>query len=86
MGIEKILGVEHPNYLKTKNNIALVLLFMGQYQKSLDSYNECLTLKEKIFGVEHPSSLVTKQGIAQVYQRMGQYQKALDQYHECLTV
>ena len=32
---EKIRGVDHPNCLETKNNIALVLENMGQYPKAL---------------------------------------------------
>ena len=77
---ENILGVEHPDYLSTKQNIAGVCFKMGQFQKAVSQYNECLTMREKIFGVEHPDYLTTKHNIAGVFQGMGQLQKALELY------
>ena len=37
---------------------------MGQYQKALKLYNECLKTKEEILGVEYPTYLNTKNNIA----------------------
>ena len=51
MDIEKIFGVENPHYLKTKHNIAQVVLQMGQNKKALNELNECLIIQEKILGV-----------------------------------
>jgi len=44
---EKTIGIEHPSYADTLNNIAVVLNKQGKYEESLEIYEECRKIQEK---------------------------------------
>jgi tetratricopeptide (TPR) repeat protein len=56
---ERALGSEHPDTLRTRNNLASALLYQGTYAEAEAEYRAVLKLKEKVLGPEHPDTLRT---------------------------
>ena len=57
---ERVLGGEHPDSLKTRHNIALVLNNQGKHDESLGIYQEVFSIRERVLGGEHPDTLMTR--------------------------
>ncbi len=61
---ERVLGVEHPDTLATRHNMASALNEQGKYDESLRIYEEVLDVEERVLGAEHPSTLTTRYNMA----------------------
>lgn len=61
------LGKEHPSYINTNNNIAIIHKKMGDTDKALSIFEKTLQTWIKAYGNEHPSVAFSYSNIGQVY-------------------
>jgi len=79
------LGENHPDTLKTMNNLTLLYSRQVHYDKADSLYIECLEKTKSILGENHPDSLDTMNNLALLYYRRGQrHAKAHSLYEESL--
>jgi len=65
---ERVLGPEHPETLRTRNNLAHAYLAVGRIQDAIAIYEPLLSTQERVLGPEHPETLRTRSNLALVYQ------------------
>jgi hypothetical protein len=58
---------------------------MGQYDRALPMYEECLAERKRILGDDQPDTLASLNNLAGLFESMGQYDRALPMYEECLA-
>jgi tetratricopeptide (TPR) repeat protein len=63
---ERVLGTEHLDTLRTRNNMALILDTQGKHDEALGIYQEIFNIKERVLGGEHPDTLLTRENMALV--------------------
>ena len=92
-GMERVLGVEHPDTLTSVSTLASVLRNQGKYKAAEEMNRRALDGYEKVLGVEHPLTLTTVNNLAVVLQNQGKYKaseemnrRALDGYEKVLGV
>ena len=61
---QQVLGVDHPNTLTTRNNIATWTGRTGDPAEALRLFTELLPVMERVFGVDHPDTLATRHSVA----------------------
>jgi tetratricopeptide (TPR) repeat protein len=81
-----VLGSSHPAMLHTLNNIGLVYMSLGQYDRALQHLEMTLSLKQASSGNDHLSVADTQMTIGNVYRVQGQLQYALACYEEALRI
>ncbi len=59
---------------------------IAQYEKALELYEKCLTIRLKTLGPEHPDVAASFSTIGNVCYKMAEYEKALELYDKCLTI
>ena len=83
---EKILGKEHPDTLKSMNNLAEVLSSQGNYEEAERIHRQALALRETVLGKEHPSTLASINNLASVLSRQGKYEEAERIHRQALAL
>jgi serine/threonine protein kinase/Tfp pilus assembly protein PilF len=78
------LGVDHPDTLPSKNNLAGLYQKQGQYTKAEPLFKEVLQVATVKLGVDHPYTLTSKNNLALSYLYQGQYAKAQLLFKEVL--
>ena len=73
---EKELGAEHPDTLKSVNNMALLLQSMGKLKEAEPLCKRAWEAKEKTLGPDHPSTLISVTNMASLLQDMGKLDEA----------
>ena len=73
---EGTLGVEHPDTLKTLNNLAGVYKAQGRFDEAEALVKRALAAYERVLGREHPSTLATLNNLALLYNQQGRYGEA----------
>ncbi|KAL9629480.1 MAG: hypothetical protein Q9164_006864 [Protoblastenia rupestris] len=63
---DETLGKEHPDTLRTLNNLALVLTDRGNYKEAERIYRQVLALRNETLGQEHPDTLGSMNNLASV--------------------
>ena len=59
-----MLGPDHPNTLRTRNNIAVWTGESGDPQTALKLFEELLPDRVRVLGPDHPNTLTTRNNIA----------------------
>jgi hypothetical protein len=54
---KRVLGAEHPDTLKSINNLAMTWKLHGRYLEALQLMEECVQLQTRILGENHPRTL-----------------------------
>ena len=67
------------------NNLGIVFNELGQYEESIDYYNQALKLKENLRGDFKRSIGLSKNNVAFVYKNYGKYEEAINVYKEILA-
>jgi kinesin light chain len=80
---EKCFGVDHPDVGKQLNNLALLCLNQGKYDKVEEYYKRAIDIYTKHYGKNDPS--VAKNNLASAYLREGKYKLAAQLYQEVLS-
>ncbi|KAK3688861.1 P-loop containing nucleoside triphosphate hydrolase protein [Podospora appendiculata] len=58
-GREEVLGLEHPDTLRSVSSLASVLQAQGKYKEAEQMSRRALGGREKVLGLEHPSTLTS---------------------------
>ena len=66
---ENFLGSEHPDTLKSVNNLAIVLKAKGDYAAAEPLYRRALAGREKALGPEHPDTLMSVAHLAGLHRK-----------------
>ena len=53
---EKVLGTEHPDTLRSMNNLAVKYSVEGKYEEAGELQLKALDLHKKVLGPEHPET------------------------------
>jgi hypothetical protein len=57
---ERVLGPEHPNTLRSRDNLALGYSDLGRTAEAVALHEETLAIMERVLGPEHPDEMVPK--------------------------
>jgi len=79
-GREKALGKEHPDTLRSVNNLASVLQYQGKYEEAEQMSRRAVEGKEKALGKEHPSTPNSVYCLAYLYHQRKRYDSASELY------
>jgi kinesin light chain len=82
---EKCFGIDHPDVAKQLNNLALLCLNQGKYDKVEEYYKRAIDIYSKHYGNTDPNVSKTKNNLASAYLRDGKYRLAAQLYQEVLS-
>jgi eukaryotic-like serine/threonine-protein kinase len=76
----RALGPEHPDTLRSMNDLAMVYRHQGKYAEAESLDAQILEIRRRVLGAEHPDTLVSMNDLASVYYDEGKYEQleALD--------
>lgn len=83
---ENVLGSEHPEYIRSKSNLAILYKNMGQYEKAERLFQETLATRKKVLGNSHIDYATNLNNLANLYLEMGQYDTAINHFKESLAI
>jgi tetratricopeptide (TPR) repeat protein len=83
---ERFLGVEHPDTLKSKNNLAATLRSQGDLAGARRLQEETLEIRERVLGTEHPQTLTSRNNLAEVLRSQGDLSGARRHHEENLEI
>jgi len=75
-GRERVLGLKHPDTLKSKNNLAGYLYLKGDIGSAEKLLRHVLSVEEQLLGPEHPNLLMTLLTLADLLRNKGDYSGA----------
>jgi CHAT domain-containing protein len=78
------LGEGDSRVAMSRNNLATLLVKVGDYAPALELYRESRASLERQLGSEHPLIATAKHNQAELQQRMGQFDEAVQLYWESL--
>ncbi len=70
------LGPDHPDTLKSMNNLAISYADAGQFERALKLLEETLALQKAKLGPDHPDTLISMVNLANSYVVAGQDERA----------
>ncbi len=82
---EQFFGIDHPDVGKQLNNLALLCLNQGKYDKVEEYYKRAIDIYTKHYGPNDPNVAKTKNNLASAYLREGKYKLAAQLYQEVLS-
>jgi len=74
---KKIYGTEHPNVIKTLNDLGLLYSIEKRYDKAESIYLQLLAINKKLFGPEDPNIISTLSYLGTSYFAQGKYDQAI---------
>ena len=83
---ERVLGLEHPDSMKSRNNLALVLRAQGKYVEAEQENRPVLGILERVLGSEHPDTLKSRMNLANALDSQGKYSEAEKEHRVVLTI
>ncbi|MFG2447533.1 tetratricopeptide repeat protein [Nocardia fluminea] len=82
---ERVLGVDHPDTLSSRNNLAGAYGSAGRVGEAIPMYEQTLTDRERVLGVDHPDTLTSRNNLAGAYGSAGRVGEAIPMYEQTLT-
>ncbi len=83
--LKRIPDDTSPQKALLENNLAVVYIQMGEYERARELLEEALASDLKNFGQDHPDVALDKSNLALVYQDLGDYERARDLLEEALA-
>ena len=80
----RILGVDHPGTLRTRNSIASLTGRCGHSEEAVRLFQQLLPDQERVLGPDHPDTLTTRSNIAAWTGECGNPAKALRLFQQLL--
>ncbi|HYI17875.1 MAG TPA: tetratricopeptide repeat protein, partial [Solirubrobacteraceae bacterium] len=74
--LERLHGAEHPNTLRTRNNLAIVLLDAGRAEEAIAILEPLVADLERAVGAEHPDTRGSRANLANAYEATGRTEDA----------
>jgi hypothetical protein len=81
---ERVLGVDHPDTLHTRSNIAYLTGEVCDRREALRLLHDLLPHQEEVLGADHPDTLTTRNSIAFWTVQVGDRREALRLFQELL--
>lgn len=75
---EEGLGSSHPDTIRSRDSLLVLLRKPGRYAEALDLQRQSLAAKEATLGPEHPDTLMAIHDLAEVLRKRDQFQEARD--------
>ncbi len=82
---ERVLGLEHPNTLWSRMNLANALHSQGEYEEAEKECRAVLAIQERVMGAEHPDTLRSRMGLANALCYQRKHQEAEKDYRAVLA-
>ena len=82
----KQFGPEHPDTLRSMNNLAMVLDGQGKYEAAEAMHRQTLELREKVLGPEQLDTLRSMNNLAVVLEGQGKYEAAETMHRRTLEL
>jgi tetratricopeptide (TPR) repeat protein len=82
---EWVLGADHPQTLRTRNNLALAYQAAGRTAEAITLHEQTLADRERVLGADHPDILATRGNLATAYQEAGRTAEAITLYEQTLA-
>jgi serine/threonine protein kinase len=79
-------GPDHPDTLRSMNNLANSFYALGRYADALALFEQTLALQKATLGPNHPDTLTSMMGVANSYHGLGRYADALELREETLAL
>ncbi len=76
--------VDHPDALRSRVNLATVLLELGRAGEVVPLYERVVADYERLLGGQHPETLSARCGLARCYRQSGSLNEAIAQYERAL--
>jgi len=83
---EKVYGPDHSNVATMVNNLAGVLLALGDLAGAKKSYERALEIDEKLYGPDHPNMAIRVNNLGFVLQDLGDLDGAKKSYERALEI
>jgi tetratricopeptide (TPR) repeat protein/tRNA A-37 threonylcarbamoyl transferase component Bud32 len=80
------LGADHPDTLRSMNNLALSYYALGRHAEALKLHEEALALRKAKLGPDHPNTLGSMNNLAASYAALGRHAEALKLQEEALAL
>jgi hypothetical protein len=77
---ERVLGVEHPDTLVSRREIAVALGWLGRWPEALVVYREVTRGRERALGAAHAETLASRNDEAHCLERLGRTAEAAEVY------
>ena len=82
---ERVLGADHPDTLRSRNNLALAYRAAGRLNDALPLFEETLNAQTQLLGPNHPHTLTSRNNLALAYRAAGRLNDATPLFEETLT-
>ena len=82
---QRLLGVDHPDTLTTRSNLARWLGESGRVEEAVSAFGELLVDMQRVLGVDHPDTLTTRNNLASMLARSGRVEEAVSAFGELLV-
>jgi tetratricopeptide (TPR) repeat protein len=82
---ERLLGLDHPDTLYSRNNLANAYQEAGRTGKAISLLDQTLAARERVLGPDHPSTLQSRNNLALAYQEAGRTEEAISLQEQTLT-
>ncbi|MFB8275376.1 tetratricopeptide repeat protein [Nocardia colli] len=82
---ERVLGLDHPDTLISRSNLARVHESAGRVDRAIPLYEAVLADCERVHGPDHPGTLITRHNLACAYTTALLFDKAIPLYEATLA-
>ena len=82
---ERVLGADHPETLRSCNNLASAYRAAGRLNDAIPLLEETLTTREELLGPNHPHTLGSRNNLAIAYYAAGRLNDAIPLFEETLA-
>jgi len=82
----QLLGLQHPVYAASLNNLAGLYERMGEYARAESLYRQALQILKSVPGRNHPHYAIALNNLAVVYREMGDYDRAESLFEEAIEL
>ncbi|KAF2647204.1 TPR-like protein [Lophiostoma macrostomum CBS 122681] len=83
---EEVLGKEHPDTLRSMNNVAGALQNQGKYTEAEKMHQGTLVMRGMVLGTEHPHTLASMSNLAGALSSQGKYAEAEKMHRKTLVM
>jgi tetratricopeptide (TPR) repeat protein len=83
---ERVLGADHPDTLKSRNNLATGLRVQGKNDEAEQEHRAVLKIRERVLGAEHPDILANRNNLGTTLQAQGKSAEAEQEHRAVLKV
>ena len=82
---ERVLGLDHPDTLTSRNNLANAYQAAGRLDEAISLHEQTLADYERVLGPDHPSTLQSRNNLANAYQDAGRLDEAISLHEQTLA-